>query len=56
VGTASGSIFYSENFGQTWQIIGNLKQPFGDDKPITAISFGANGNTIYTSSDKGLAK
>jgi photosystem II stability/assembly factor-like uncharacterized protein len=56
VGTASGSIFYSENFGQTWQILGNLKQPFGDDKPITAISFGANGNTIYTSSDKGLAK
>ncbi len=56
VGTASGSIFYSENFGQAWQILGNLKTPFGDGKPITAISYGANGRTIYASSDKGLAK
>ncbi|PKN30610.1 MAG: hypothetical protein CVU64_02410 [Deltaproteobacteria bacterium HGW-Deltaproteobacteria-21] len=55
VGTASGSLFHSTNGGRTWQILGGVKKPFGDDKPLTSLAYSNTGKVLYVASERGLA-
>jgi photosystem II stability/assembly factor-like uncharacterized protein len=56
IGTASGSVFFSQNGGKAWQILGRQKRPFGTDSPITTLLFSKDGKYIYVSSLQGLAR
>jgi len=56
VGTSSGSVFHSMDGGRTWDILGGVKNPFGDKKPITALAYSNSREMLFAASERGLAK
>jgi len=53
-GSSSGEVFYSEDFGKQWKILGG-RRPFKSAGPITALAWAEEENLLYTSSAEGLA-
>ena len=55
VGTQQGEVFYSEDFGVTWKILGD-QRPFGKQSAITALAWLEDKKTVYVASHQGVAQ
>ena len=56
LGTASGLVLYSTDFGDHWRAFRGIKKPFGDGEPVSAIRFSAGGRALWIAAAKGMIK
>jgi len=56
VGTRDGGVYYSEDAGKSWKMLGKKKNPWGSDSAIKAIAYRAENKSIYVASKPGIAR
>jgi len=56
VGTVSGAVFFSQDYGDHWRVLGSNEQPLDDKKPITAMGLTPDDRFLFVASEAGLAR
>ncbi len=56
VGTLTGAVFHSENYGESWETYGGKEKPFENTKPIHAVVLDEKNSFLYAASAKGVTR
>lgn len=56
VGTARGLVFYSNDYGRHWKVLGFRKQPFKSDKAIPVLAFTEDAKALWVGGRDGILR
>lgn len=56
IGTSKGAVYYSEDHGSRFKVLGEKELPFNCKIVITALQLTLDGNSLLVASDKGIAR